>query len=239
MSARAGSTVPFPPRPRPGAPRPYAFPRFERRTLPSGLTLIVAPAHKLPVVSVIAIVDAGAVSDPVGREGLAALTAGMLPEGTASMDGETLALRFERLGASVSANADWDVATAGLTVTRGNLEQALALFADMVGAPSFPARELERLKAERMAELLQLRTEPRGLADEMAARFIYAPESRYSRPEAGSPGSVGAIEGRDIGELYSSRYRAAGTTLVVAGDVTVDAAMELRSEEHTSELQSR
>ena len=191
------------------------------------MTLIAAPVHKLPVVSVIAIVDAGAICDPVGREGLAALTAAMLPEGTAAMDGETLALQLERLGASVGAGADWDAATTGLTVTRPNLEGALTLFADMLTAPSFPARELERLKAERMAELLQLRTEPRGLADEMMSRFIYAPESRYSRPEAGSPTSVEAIESRDVGELYSSRYRAAGTTLVIAGDVTVEDATTL------------
>jgi len=217
----------FPPRPQPGAPRSYSFPHFERRTLGNGMTLIVAPTHKLPVVSALAVVEAGAVSDPVGREGLAALTAAMLPEGTATMDGEALALSFERLGASVMTSADWDVASAGLTVTRPHLEQALALFADMLTAPSFPARELERLKAERMAELLQLRTEPRGLADEMMARFVYAPESRYARPEGGTPASVAAIEGRDVGELYSARYRAGGTTLVIAGDVTVDEATQL------------
>ena len=193
----------------------------------NGMTLIVAPTHKLPVVSVIAVIDAGAVCDPVGREGLAALTAQMLPEGTASMDGETLALGFERLGASVSVSADWDVATAGLTVLRQNLPAALELFADMLAAPSFPSRELERLKAERMAELLQLRTEPRGLADEMMSRFVYAPESRYARPEGGTPSSVAAIEARDVGELYSARYRAGGTTLVIAGDVTVADAMML------------
>ena len=221
------TAAPFAPRPQPGPPRPYAFPRFERRTLANGMTLIIAPVHKLPVVSVIAVADAGAISDPVGREGLAALTAAMLPEGTASMDGETLALRFERLGASVGASADWDVATAGLTVTRANLESALPLFADMVTAPSFPARELERLRGERMAELLQLRTEPRGLADEMTSRFIYAPESRYARPEGGSPTSVASIESRDVGELYSGRYRAAGTTLIIAGDVTADDATAL------------
>lgn len=215
------------PRPQPGPPRPYSFPRFERRQLHNGMALIVAPTHKLPVVSVIAVVDGGAVCDPVGREGLAALTAALLPEGTASMDGETLALRFERLGASVSTNADWDVATAGLTVTRPHLKSALALFADMLTAPSFPSRELERLKAERMAELLQLRTEPRGLADEMMSRFVYAPESRYARPEGGTPASVAAVDGRDVGELYSARYRAAGITVVIAGDVTVEEAIAL------------
>lgn len=224
------TTTSFPSRPEAGAPRAYAFPRFERRTLGNGMTLIVAPTHKLPVVSVIAVIDAGAVCDPIGREGLAALTAQMLPEGTASMDGEALALRFERLGASVSTGADWDVATAGLTVLRPNLESALALFADMLTAPSFPARELDRLKGERMAELLQLRTEPRGLADEMTSRFVYAPESRYARPEGGTPASVAAIETRDVGEMYSARYRAGGTTLVIAGDVTVaDATMLARN----------
>ena len=224
------TATPFPTRPEAGPPRAYSFPRFERRTMGNGMTLIVAPTHKLPVVSVIAVIDAGAVCDPIGREGLAALTAQMLPEGTASMDGETLALRFERLGASVSTNADWDVATAGLTVLRPHLESALALFADMLMAPTFPARELERLKGERMAELLQLRTEPRGLADEMMSRFVYAPESRYARPEGGTPTSVAAIEARDVGEMYSARYRAGGTTLVIAGDVTVaDAATLARN----------
>jgi zinc protease len=107
------------------------------------------------------------------------------------------------------------------------LEAALALFADMLTAPSFPSRELERLKAERLAELMKLRTEPRGLADEMTNRFIYAPESRYAKPDDGSAPSVASIAARDVGELYSARYRPAAVTLVIAGDVTVDAATRL------------
>jgi zinc protease len=191
------------------------------------MSLIVAPVHKLPLVTVVAVIEAGASCDPAGREGLAGLVALMLPEGTASLDGDALALRFEGLGASIHTSGDWDVATASLTVMSQRLEPALALFAEMITAPSFPARELERLKAERLADLMKLRTEPRGLADEMTNRFIYAPESRYAKPEAGSPTSVAAIEARDVGELYSARYRPAAVTLVVAGDVTVDAAAAL------------
>ena len=224
------SVTAVPPRPVPGDPRPYAFPRFERRTLSNGITLVVAPVHRLPIVSVIAVLDAGAVCDPMGREGLAALVAAMLPEGTATMDGETLALRFERLGASFGASADWDVGVASTTVTRSHLSDALALFAQTLTAPSFPTRELERLKAERLAELLQLRTEPRGLADEMTAHFVYAPESRYARPMAGGAAAVEAIVSRDVGELYTARYRAGGTTIVMAGDVTADDAATLLEE---------
>jgi zinc protease len=167
-------------KPTPGEAHPYAFPRFERQTLDNGMTLIVAPVHKLPLVTVVAEIEAGASCDPQGKEGLAGLVAQMLPEGTSTLDGEALALRFEGLGASIHTSADWDVATASLTVMSQRLEPALALFADMLTAPSFPARELERLKAERLADLMKLRTEPRGLADEMTSRFVYAPDARYS-----------------------------------------------------------
>ena len=218
------------PRPAAGEPRPYSFPRFERRVLSNGMTLVAAPMHRLPVVTVIAVHEAGAVTDPAGREGLATLVASMLAEGTATMDGETLALRLERLGASFGASADWDVAVASLTVTRSRLADALALFAETLTAPSFPARELERLKAERLAELLQLRTEPRGLADEMTSHFVYAPESRYARPAGGGAAAVEAITARDVGELYSARYRAGGTTVIVAGDVGTDDAVALLEE---------
>jgi hypothetical protein len=56
-------------RPLPVRPRAYHFPAFERRTLANGLRLVVAPVPKLPVVTVLALVDAGAVCDPRGRRG--------------------------------------------------------------------------------------------------------------------------------------------------------------------------
>ena len=77
-------------RPEPGPPRAYRFPEFERHTLANGMRLVVAPIHKLPVVSIMAVVEAGATSDPPGREGLAQLTARALVEGTSTMDGAQL-----------------------------------------------------------------------------------------------------------------------------------------------------
>ena len=50
-------------RPTPFAPRPYHFPRFERRALANGVQLVVAPLHKLPLVTVVALIEAGAVCD--------------------------------------------------------------------------------------------------------------------------------------------------------------------------------
>jgi zinc protease len=225
VTARA--VVPASPRPAPGAPRSYHFPRFERRTLPNGLTLVVAPVHKLPVVTVAAVVRAGASADPLGREGLAALTARALTEGTVSLDPVAFTRTVERLGTAIDAGADWDAALVSMTVLASRLDDAFRLFADVLVRPALPEREVERLKAERIAEILHQRTEPRGLADEMFARFLYAPGSRYGRPDGGDERSVSSL-GRDaVARFHAERCVPASTTLILAGDVTADAAERL------------
>lgn len=208
-------------RPAPGPPRDYTFPPFQRHVLANGMRLVVAPVTTLPVTTVMAVVDAGAAQDPAGSEGLAQLTARLLLEGTAQASGADMTERFEQLGASLDAGADWDAAVAHLTVMSDRLPEALVLLGEVLMSPAFPVREVERLKSERLAELLQLRAEPRGLADEMFSRFVYAPESRYALPEGGGDDAVRSIGLHAVAGFYRARYQPAAVTLVIAGDVRV------------------
>ena len=208
-------------RPQAGPPRDYRFPYFERVTLDNGLGVIVAPVHKLPIVSTALVADAGAAADPVDAYGAAQLTARMLLEGTRKRNGDAVSEQFERWGAAVGASADWDAAVLSMTVLAPHLDDAMALFAEVLLEPAFPERELSRLKAERLADLLQLRTEPRGLADEMFTRFVYDRSSRYAHPESGDVASVKALDRATVERFYQARYRPNGSTLVIAGDISV------------------
>lgn len=215
------------PRPGPTAPRSYHFPEFERRALSNGMRLVVASVPKLPLVSIRAVIDAGASAERDAQDGVAALTAQLLLEGAAGLDGAALTDRFERIGTSADAHADWDAATVSLTVLAERLPEALALVRDLLRAPDFPDREVARLRDERLAELLQLRAEPGALADEHLSRAVYAPTARYATPAGGSAASVRALTRDVVRGFYAERYRPATTTLVMAGDVSVDRAEEL------------
>lgn len=214
-------------RPIPGPARPYAFPAFERARLENDLSVLVAPVTKLPLVTVTALIEAGCVCDPPGRYGLAQLTARLLLEGTTVSDGADLAERFEHLGASVEAHADWDVAAITMTVMSDQLTAAFEIFAEMLHLPAFPTREVARLKDERQAELLQIRAEPRGLAEEVFLRHVYEPTSRFAHPEGGDDTSVGAITRHDVTEFYATRAVPESTTLIFAGDIAPEAAFRL------------
>jgi zinc protease len=224
------SVSPRPSRPIPGATRDYHFPRFERLSLPNGLRVVVAPSHRLPIATVLAVTDAGALWDRVGREGTATLTARLLLEGAGTLDGAELAERFEQLGATMESGADWDSAITSMTVTSAHLARAMELFAMVLRAPTFRPREVDRLKAERLSDILQLRSEPRGLADEAFEAAVYDSTSRYSTSVGGSEASVTAVDADDIRALFEARYSPTTTTLIITGDVTPAHARKLAEE---------
>lgn len=214
-------------RPTPGPPREYRFPTFERRQLENGLQLVVAPVTKLPLVTVAVLVDGGAICDRAGLEGTAELVAKLMVEGTEKSEGAELVERFERLGASIDAHADWDSAAVTMTALSEHLAEAFDLLGEVIRSPAFRPREVERLKAERLAGLMQLRTDPGGLADELFPRFLYSATSRYAQPDGGDERSVEAIEREHILAFYETRYLPGSSTVIVTGDVSVDEAERL------------
>jgi zinc protease len=214
-------------RPTAGPARSYRFPTFLDERLPNGIRLITAPVAKLPLVTMLVLVDAGSTNDPAGKEGVASLTAAGLMEGSPRCDGAQLAEKFEKLGTSLESGADWDSAFLKITVLSDKLEQAARLFGETISDPVFPDREIDRLKAERLAEILQLETEPRGLADEKFSEFLYSAEARYSKPDEGSAASVAGLTRQDVQEFYRSNYTRDATTVVLVGDVSAESAREI------------
>lgn len=230
LSASQASLTNAPPRPQPGVPRPYAFPAFETRILPNGLRLVVAPIHSYPVVTVLAVIEAGATRDPLGCEGLAQLATRALAEGTGTMDALQLAERLESLGTTLDTGADWDSAIVQLTSLASRVGDAFAVLSEVLRTPSFPESELERLRAERMADLAQLRAEPRGLADVYFSRLLYNEGSRFARLAGGDETSVQKLDRAEVLRFHEQYFRPNATALMVVGDITVEAALKLATE---------
>ncbi len=214
-------------RPIAGAVRPYHFPAMERTALLNGVRVVVAPMHRLPLVTVLALVDAGAATDPEGEEGTASLTARALAEGTGTLDGVALNEVFENLGTSFEASADWDGSVARITVLPSQLEAAVAQFAQVVRDPSFPEREVQRLRDERLADLAQVDSDPRALADHRFMQAVYAPTSRFALPLGGARRTVGGLSRQSLLAHHGTRYRPEATTLIVVGDCTAERAYQL------------
>ena len=214
-------------RPVPGTPRAYRFPDFESHTLPNGVRVVIAPVRKLPVATARLVMDAGAMTEPRGAEGVARLASRALLEGTQSRDADTLAIDLERLGASVDAVASWDLSVLTATVVANRLPALVEMMAEMVRTPRFAERDVLRLRGEVLAELVSRRAEPRGLADDMFGRFVYVSESRYASPEDGKRESVATLGPDQVTSFHAARMIPHAATLVVVGDVHPPAIIAL------------
>lgn len=207
-------------RPTPGHPRPYAFPAFERDRLPNGLTVITVPLPGRPLVSATLVLRNGAVDEPADVAGSTVLAARALSEGTENFDAIALVEASERLGASLHAETSWDSMSAGVEVPGERLEPALELLAEMVGRPTFPDPEVDRLRDERLNDILQARADPRRRAEEAFVETIYTTDSPYHRPSAGLEPTVAPLDSAALRAAWERGMDPAATSLVVGGDLT-------------------
>jgi zinc protease len=207
-------------RPAPGAPRPYDFPAFDRRRLDNGLTVIGIHLPGRALVSATLVNLQGAADEAAEAGGATLLMARGLAEGTEQYDAIELTEAAERLGASLHAEAGWDAFTAGVDVPAERLGPALELLAEMVGRPTFPEGEIERLRDERLNDILQAAADPRRRADEAFSAAVYAPASPYARPAGGLRETVERIDADRLRGLHSSAFDPASMTLIVGGDLT-------------------
>ena len=211
--------------PRLGAAKPLSLPPVITRTLPNGLRILVVEHHELPIADFILITATGVEADPPGRAGLTTLLTALLDEGTTSRNALQIADQEAFLGISLSTSSGWDASRISLHTPTAQMDSALALMADVALRPSFPAAELERLRAERLTELIQLRDRGPGIADVAYPAIIYGTEHPYGRPMLGTEVSVAAITRADLERFYRTYFRPNNSTLIVVGDVTADEIM--------------
>ena len=209
-------------RPVPGVPRRYEFPHTVRTTLANGLQVIVTPMPGRQLIAASLAIRAGAADEPASLGGATVLAARGLTEGTEVRDAIALTEAAERLGASLHAEAGWDATSAGLDVPASRLEPALELLAEVVRRPSYPEGEVDRLRDERLTDLIQAKADPRRRADEAYVSSIYAAASPYHRPAGGTAETVGTLTAAELRTIHGRAYAPSRAALVVAGEIDPD-----------------
>ncbi len=204
-------------RPLPGEPPELSLPEPEAMALANGLDVVVIEKHDIPLLQVNLLVRAGSVLDPQALTGLATITADMLDEGAAGRSALEIADAFEMLGARFSVGAGLHHAQLSLRVPVARVEQALALAADVALRPSFPAAELERLRAERLTGLIRAHDEPYAIADALASRELFGAEHPYGRDVTAT--SLRAVDVDDVRAFWEQWWRPNNATVVIVGAI--------------------
>jgi predicted Zn-dependent peptidase len=208
-------------RTRPGLaePSPWHFPEVAEARLPNGVRILSLHRPGKLVATVAVLVDLPVDADPAGLEGGASVAARSLSEGTQDRDVDAFADALERQGATFHADAGYSGLTATLDVPVSRLAAAFPLLCEAVTRPAFATSEVDRVRQQRLAEIVRERSNPPSRAALEFSGALHAPGTRLAVPAAGTAETVGALTAQDVVDLYAGRVSAATTTVVVAGDL--------------------
>jgi zinc protease len=150
----------------------------------------------------------------------------MLDEGTATRNALQIADEVAQLGASLSTGSSMDATTVSARSLSRNFGATLDLLADVVLRPSFPAAEIDRQRASRLASLVQQRENPTQVAAQVTAASLYGSRHPYGYSEIGTEASVKAMTRDDMKAFWKQNFVPNNAALVVAGDISMS---ELRA----------
>jgi len=153
---------------------------------------------------------------------MANFVAAMLDEGTSKRNALQIADDVARLGASLGTSSSMDATTISARSLTKNFPAMLDILADVTLNPSFPAEEIERQRASRLAALVQQRDNPGQVAAQVTAAALYGPKHPYGYSEVGTEASVKALTRDEMVGFWKQNFVPNNAALVVAGDISMD-----------------
>jgi predicted Zn-dependent peptidase len=198
------------------------LPRPAEADLPNGAHLMVLEDHRVPSVSFqIIMTGAGGYYDPKDLPGLADTTASLMDEGTTTKTSEQIAQALDTMAAtvSISANEGSQIATLNGSALSDQIDDVLALAADILVHPKFDEQELARYKARTMAALEDQRGDPDFLANERYSKAIYGDHPASSTGVTKE--SLQKITRDALVAFHKDNYLPDYAVIAVSGDITL------------------
>ncbi len=205
-----------------------ASPPIQHWTLANGARVYFVETHELPIVQLRVLFDAGAAREPVGKQGLARLTARMLREGAGPYDANQIADTLEGLGAELGGEASGEMAELSLrSLTERKLRApAVEVLRQMLLAPTFPEDGFRRERTRSLVTLQKALQSPGEVAGRAFYQALYGAHP-YARHPDGTEAGLKAVARDDLVEFYRRYYVGANAVLALVGDLRNDEARAL------------
>ncbi len=202
-----------------GADPLFALPTVEHHRLSNGLTVRTVEHHSVPVVTAVLLVEGGSGADPASREGLAALTADMVDEGTGALSAIEVSDRMARIGAQYDVDVGPDATVFTLTTLARFAERGVRLLGDLVMTPSLRENDFTRVRQLRLDRLRQLKDLPPTVAERAFLRTLYGSHP-YAHLSLGTEEALSRLTLEDVSAFHAATCRPSAATLVLGGDLT-------------------
>ncbi len=202
------------------------FSRVQEHQLDNGLTVLLLPESRAPIVSVQVWYRVGSRNEQLGKTGLSHLLEHLMFRGTEKYGPKVFSRLVQQAGATNNAFTSKDYTAYFETGPKASLRLFLELEADRMRNLKLN-EELFRTEQQVVVEERRLRTEDdpvNSLYEETVATAFKA--HPYQWPIIGWMNDVATLRLEDLRQYYDRYYQPNNATLVVVGDIDPEAALQ-------------
>ncbi len=166
----------------------------------------------------------GNLDEPADQTGLASFTASMLSRGAGRRTFAEISETVEGVGASVGFSADRYITGFSTKSLAEDLDLVLAVLADELRSPVFPADHVEKVRGLRMTAIAERENDTRQMAGYVFRELLYG-DHPLGRNLLGTRASNAAITRASLAEFYERFYGPQGMVVVIVGALPTPAAV--------------
>jgi zinc protease len=196
-----------------------------RVELPNGIVVLARANFHSPSVTIGGYFQVGSLFDEDKKLGLSDFTANALMRGTNQCSFQQIFEDLEAVGAGLGFTGGTHATGFSGRALVEDLDLLLGILSETLRAPSFPRREVRKLRAQILTGLALREQNTRDRAVLTFDGMVYQGHP-YSRPDEGYPKTVLNIRLKDLRSFHNSHYGPRGLVVTVVGGIDPHEAVD-------------
>jgi predicted Zn-dependent peptidase len=194
----------------------YKLPTYTKFQLDNGLTVYLMEQHDVPLISVSAVLPAGAIYDD-SKSGLAQLTALALKHGTQNYSKAELDEALDFIGANIGVYASKEYASLSSRFASKDKELVMNLIKELLRNPIFDEEEFNKEKSRLLIGLERDKESPRAVIGDYFERQLFG-DHVYGNAIGGKQATVENLSLNDVKAFYAAHYTPNNSAITIVGD---------------------
>jgi zinc protease len=187
----------------------------------NGLRLLAVRNPGVATFACSVVLDVSVKDEAPGDEGLANMVGSCLDEGTTRRSALSLAEAVERIGGSLETTTSGGL----LECPAEECNKAMRLLREVVTSPSFPLREVRRVRCEVLTGIESDKDDPRTVAGRRYRKEIYK-RHPFARPQYGFARTVNSFKPSDLRRFHGKWFTPQGGFATAAGPGAVETTLD-------------
>lgn len=190
----------------------------KRVVLPNGLTVLIKPDRRVPLITLHACLRGGMLAESEATAGLSRLMARTILKGTVHRSAEEIATLIEESGGGISAESGGSSWSVTVDLLKPDLAMGLEVLADVLLNPAYPAAEVKREKGIQLAAIKSEADRLTSVAFRELREALFGSHP-FAWDRNGSASTLAALDSAMLLAFHRKLAVARNMVLAVYGDV--------------------